>query len=147
MLCPLCKSENLKVLESRDTENGYSVRRRRECDDCKHRFTTFERIETTNFLVIKKDGSREPYARSKIEHGVHIACGKRQVTQEQIETLINTLEQKWISLGKEIESATLGYDVMEGLKSLDDIAYIRFASVYRNFKDIDTLKKELLEIL
>ena len=147
MICPRCRGQNVKVLESRDTEGGAVVRRRRECDDCKNRFTTFERMETSGFIVIKKDGTREPYNRSKIEGGIWVACGKRPVTQDQINRLLSDLEQKWAGEGKELASSVLGKDVMKRLKELDDIAYIRFASVYRDFKDVETFKEELVEFL
>jgi len=148
VICPKCKSSNIKVLESRDTEGGIVVRRRRECDDCKYRFTTFEKIEPVSFIVVKKNDMREPYDRKKLEKGVWVACGKRPVTGEQIDEMITLLEQKWVSEGKkEIESNKIGHDVIEKLKEIDEIAYIRFASVYRNFKDVETFQEELVEFL
>ncbi|HPO05744.1 MAG TPA: transcriptional regulator NrdR [Candidatus Gracilibacteria bacterium] len=147
MLCPQCKHDNIKVLESRDTDNGIAVRRRRECEKCGYRFTTFERIESGNFLVIKKDETREPYDREKLKRSIWISCGKRPVSQSLIDETINELEQKWQSEGKEIASAMIGNDVMDKLKNIDEIAYIRFASVYRNFKDLETFKNELISFL
>ena len=145
MICPRCKSQNIKVLESRDTDWGLSIRRRRECDACKNRFTTFEKIETSNFVVIKKDNTREPYDRSKLEKGVWISCWKRPVTEEVISNMINELERGWSNEGKEIKSSQLGKDIVEKLKNIDEIAYIRFASVYRNFKDVEDFKEELVD--
>lgn len=147
MKCPKCKHDDTKVVDSRETADGSEIRRRRECEKCNFRFTTFEQIETANFLVIKKDGSREPYNRKKIEGGVWKACEKRQVTEKQVHKLIDDLEAKWIGTGKEIPSRTIGEDVMDALKKLDEVAYIRFASVYRHFKDLESFKKELAKLL
>ena len=147
VICPQCKNTNIKVLESRDTEDGLVIRRRRECDSCKYRFTTFERIESMNFLVIKKNKTREPYNRNKLIQGIWIACSKRPVKQNQIDTLISQLEQKWMGMGQEIATSIIGQDVMKALKKLDEIAYIRFSSVYKNFKDIETFREELVEFL
>lgn len=143
MICPKCHNDSTRVLDSRETEGHKSVRRRRECEKCETRFTTFERIETTNFIVVKKDGTRENYDREKIERGIWKACEKRKVTEEQVTQLINSLEEKWAVMGKEISSKDIGESIMDGLKDLDDVAYIRFASVYRQFKDIESFKKEL----
>lgn len=147
MRCPKCKHEDTKVIDSRETTDGAQIRRRRACEKCEFRFTTFEQVETANFLVIKKDGSREPYSRNKVEKGIWKACEKRQVTQEQVSQLIDRLEEKWSAMGKEIPSQTLGEGVMEELKKLDEVAYIRFASVYRHFKDLESFKKELSKLL
>jgi len=121
--------------------------RRRECEKCGRRFTTFERSEMSNLMVKKKDGSFEPYTRAKLENGIWIACGKRPVTKIQIDNLITRLEEKWGANKKEIASQTIGNDIMTSLKELDDIAYIRFASVYRSFKDVDEFKEELGKLL
>ncbi|MEK7171276.1 MAG: transcriptional regulator NrdR [Patescibacteria group bacterium] len=147
MRCPKCKHEDTKVVDSRETADNSEIRRRRECEKCDFRFTTFEQIETANFLVIKKDGSREPYSREKVQHGIWKACEKRQVTQEQVIALIDKLEAKWIGMGKEIDSKQIGEDVMDTLKEVDEVAYIRFASVYRHFKDLESFKKELAKLL
>jgi len=147
MLCPKCKKEETRVVDSRDTNEGREIRRRRECEACKFRFTTFERIDTANFLVIKKDGSREPYQREKIKTGIWKSCEKRPVTEAQVEALLNRLEDEWSRLGKEVPSKKIGEGLMEALKSLDEVSYIRFASVYRQFKDIDSFKKELSKLL
>lgn len=147
MLCPKCKHDSSRVLESRDTEGGSAIRRRRECEKCGHRFTTFERLEITSFLVVKKDGTREPYSREKLEKGVWIACGKRPVTQEQIDEMITRLEGEWGANKKEISAERIGNDIMKELKKIDSIAYIRFASVYRNFRDVEELKNELSALI
>lgn len=146
MICPKCQHEDTRVLDSRETDGNKAVRRRRECEKCKHRFTTFERAETNKFLVVKKDGSRESYDREKVEKGIWKACEKRKVTEEQITKIINELEEKWSNMGKEVPSKVIGEGIMEALKGLDDVAYIRFASVYRQFKDVDSFKKELQKL-
>lgn len=143
MFCPKCKSEDTAVIDSRLSEEGRAVRRRRECPKCDYRFTTFERQEMTSLIVVKRDGTREPYARQKLERGIWIACAKRPVTQEQVDTLLTTLEEDWAAQGGEVKSAQIGDDVMRELKKLDQVAYIRFASVHREFKDVEEFKEEL----
>lgn len=147
MRCPKCKKSETRVVDSRDTNEGREIRRRRECEKCSFRFTTFERIDASNFIVIKRDGSRQAYDREKIRGGIWKACEKRPVTEAQVEELMNRLEDKWSALGKEIPSKRLGEDVMDALKKLDEVAYIRFASVYRQFKDVESFKKELTKLL
>lgn len=147
MQCPKCKKSSTRVIDSRDTNEGRQIRRRRECEQCRFRFTTFERIEATHFIVIKKDESREPYQREKIEAGIWKSCEKRPVTEAQVEDVMNGLENKWGAVGKEIPSKRIGRDVMHALKKLDEVAYIRFASVYRQFKDVESFKKELAKLL
>ena len=147
MNCPKCQNSDTRVLDSRETESHRAVRRRRICEKCKYRFTTFERIETGNFIVVKKDGTRENYDREKLVRGVWRACEKRKITQEQIADLLNKLEEKWANLGKEVDSKMIGEDLMEALKKLDEVAYIRFASVYRQFKDLESFNKELQKLL
>ena len=147
MICPKCKAPDTKVIDSRDSEQGKAIRRRRECEKCNWRFTTFERAEVGSLMVKKKDGTFEPYNRTKLEQGIWIACGKRPVTKTQIDEMISSLEEKWSTNKKMVSSQTLGNDVMEALKKLDHIAYIRFASVYRSFKDVDEFKKELNKLL
>ena len=119
------------------------MRRRRECPKCEHRFTTFERQELSSFIVVKRDGTREPYSRAKIERGIWLACSKRPVTQEHIDKLLGTLEEKWAGSSQEVTSSDIGNDVMRELKKIDQVAYIRFASVHREFKDVDEFKEEL----
>lgn len=147
MQCPKCKNLETRVVDSRISADKKSIRRRRECEDCRYRFTTFEHIETANFLVAKKDGSRESYSRDKVEKGIWKACEKRQVSKEKIDQIINQLEEEWTNLGKEISSQTIGEGIMKKLKQLDKVAYIRFASVYREFKDVESFKEELRELL
>src|SRR3990167_787903 len=143
MHCPRCKSPDTGVIDSRLTEEGRAVRRRRECTKCDHRFTTFERQELSNLIVVKRDGTREPYSRTKLERGIWIACTKRPVTQDQIDKLLTKLEEKWGANKQEVASGTIGMDVMKELKKIDEVAYIRFASVHREFKDVDEFKEEL----
>lgn len=147
MICPKCRYKDTSVLDSRETDGQKAVRRRRKCNKCKHRFTTFERIETTSFIVVKKDGVRESYDREKLLKGIWKACEKRKVTEDQITNMINRLEEKWGNMGKEVSSGIIGEDIMDALKKLDEVAYIRFASVYRQFKDLETFKKELQKLL
>lgn len=147
MQCPKCKNIETKVIDSRLTEQGKVIRRRRECEKCSRRFTTFERQELSTLMVTKKDGTFEPYNRTKLENGIWNACGKRPVTQTKIDNMINKLEEKWSANKKGISSKTIGNDVMDALKKIDHIAYIRFASVYRSFKDVDEFKEELSKLL
>lgn len=146
MICPACKSENIKVLESRDTDTSLAIRRRRECEDCSYRFTTFERIEMASFMVLKKNWKNEAYDRNKLEKWVLLACSKRPVTREKIDSFFMKLEQQWSGQGKEIDSRKIGNDVMESLKDLDEVAYIRFISVYKNLST-EEIKEELWKFL
>lgn len=146
MYCPHCKSQDTSVIDSRLAEDGRAVRRRRECPKCTHRFTTFERQELSSLIVIKRDGTREPYSRSKLERGIWIACTKRHITQEQIDSLLSKLEEKWGANKKEVASSTIGTDVMKALRKLDKVAYIRFASVHREFKDVEEFKEEMTKL-
>ena len=143
MHCPHCKSSDTSVIDSRTTEEGKTVRRRRECEKCKHRFTTFERQELSSLIVIKRDGTREPYSRSKLERGIWLACTKRPISKDQIDKLLTKLEEKWGANKREVLSSTVGTDVMKAMKKLDQVAYIRFASVHREFKDVEEFKEEL----
>ncbi len=143
MYCPRCKSVNTSVVDSRLAEDGRAVRRRRECDKCGHRMTTYERQEMSTLIVVKRDGTREPYSRQKLEHGIWVACTKRPVSQEKVDKMLTKLEEKWGSNKKEVASSTIGNDVMRELKRLDKVAYIRFASVHREFKDVDEFKEAM----
>jgi len=143
MHCPRCKSGDTAVIDSRLTEEGRAVRRRRECPGCNHRFTTFERQELSSLIVVKRDGTREPYSRTKLERGIWLSCTKRPITQDQISAMLSRLEEKWGANKKEVSSSTIGTDVMKELKKLDQVAYIRFASVHREFKDVEEFKEEL----
>jgi transcriptional repressor NrdR len=147
MICPKCKAKNTRVVDSREALEGRSIRRRRECESCLYRFTTFEQVENTNFVVVKRDGSREPYDREKIERGIWKACEKRPVTQELVNQMMQKLEEAWRGHGKEVASEIVGRDVMHALKMLDEVAYIRFASVYRQFKDVESFIQELKKLL
>lgn len=147
MICPKCKKDSTRVLDSRETEEHKAVRRRRECEHCKHRFTTFERVEMTTFIIVKKDGTRESYDRDKVEKGIWKSLEKRKVTKDQVTKIIDGLEENWGHLGGEVPSKMIGEGIMEALKGLDEVAYIRFASVYRQFKDLETFKKEVTKLL
>ena len=146
MKCPSCGYESTKVIDSRVSDGGASIRRRRECEQCEFRFTTFERLQTVNLMVEKKDGTTEAYDRAKLEKGILIACGKRPISIEQLREKLSVLEEKW-GKDKIVASSKLGSDVVEMLKEIDEIAYIRFASVYKQFKDVETFKRELAKIL
>jgi transcriptional repressor NrdR len=143
MRCPKCRSDDTAVIDSRMAEDGRAIRRRRECEKCEHRFTTFERQELASLIVIKRDSTREPYSRTKLERGIWLACTKRPITEEQIDRMLSDLEEKWGRNKKEVESATIGGDVMNALAKLDKVAYIRFASIHREFKDVEEFKQEL----
>ncbi|MCR5487449.1 MAG: transcriptional regulator NrdR [Lachnospiraceae bacterium] len=148
MRCPFCSHENTRVIDSRPAEENNSIRRRRVCDECGKRFTTYEKIETIPLIVIKKDKSREVYNREKIEKGVMIACRKRPVSAEQIEHLVNSIETEvYAKEDKEVPSSMIGELIMDKLKDVDPVAYVRFASVYREFKDINTFMDELRKVL
>lgn len=148
MKCPFCGHENTRVIDSRPAEENNSIRRRRVCDECNKRFTTYEKIETIPLIVIKKDNNREPYDRSKIEAGVFRACHKRPISVNQINQLIDEVETEIFNREeKEIPSQVIGELVMNKLKNLEEVAYIRFASVYREFKDINTFMDELKRVL
>ena len=147
MRCPFCLNLDSKVLDSRQTEEGASIRRRRECTVCQKRFTTYERLDEMPFLVIKKDGGREAFSRAKILNGVLRACEKRPISLESIEAMVDDIEREVRSgQDREIESAVIGELVMDKLRELDDVAYVRFASVYRQFKDIDRFIEELQQL-
>lgn len=148
MRCLFCGHMESKVIDSRSTEEGTTIRRRRECLECGKRFTTYEKIETIPMIVIKKDGLRETFDREKVLNGILRACEKRPVTLSDIEKLIDDIESKLYNmLEREVTSERIGEMVMERLKDLDDIAYVRFASVYRQFKDINSFMDELAKII
>lgn len=148
MKCPYCNHLDTRVIDSRPAEDGSSIRRRRSCDVCGKRFTTYEKVETIPLIIIKKDNNREQYNRKKIENGVLRACYKRPVSADAIQKTVDVIETKIFSLeAKEIPSSTIGEIVMEEMKSLDEVAYVRFASVYREFKDVNTFMDELKKIL
>ncbi len=148
MKCPYCGSDNTRVIDSRPADDNTAIRRRRLCDECGKRFTTFEKVDTIPLMIIKKDNNREPYDRSKIEAGVLRACHKRPVSADQIKHLVDDVETEIYSReDKEIPSSVVGELVMDKLKDLEAVAYVRFASVYREFKDVNTFVNELKKIL
>ncbi|HAS73061.1 MAG TPA: transcriptional regulator NrdR [Clostridiales bacterium UBA8960] len=148
MKCPYCSSFESKVVDSRPAEDGHVIRRRRECINCTQRFTTYEKIEEIPIIIVKKDGTRESYNRMKVLNGIIRACEKRPVSMEQMEALIDHIETRMhTSMEKEVQSELIGELVMSGLKDLDEVAYVRFASVYRQFKDINTFINELTKLL
>ena len=148
MKCPFCSHENTRVIDSRPADENNSIRRRRVCDECGKRFTTYEKVETIPLIVIKKDNNRETYDRSKIEAGVLRACHKRPISASQINQLIDSVETAVFNREeKEISRGVIGELVMNKLKDLDTVAYVRFASVYREFKDINTFMDELKKVM
>ena len=148
MRCPFCNQENTRVVDSRPVEENNSIRRRRLCDMCGKRFTTYEKVETIPLIVIKKDMGREQYKRSKVEDGVLRACYKRPISAEQVAEAVDAVDTRIFNEGeREIPSSRIGELVMEQLKALDGVAYVRFASVYREFKDVNTFMDELKKIL
>lgn len=148
MKCPFCNQDNTRVVDSRPADDNSSIRRRRMCDECKRRFTTYEKVETIPLVVIKKDNSREEYDRSKIEAGVLRACYKRPIPVQKIKELVDNVEIELFNREeREIESKVIGEIVMDKLKNLEAVAYVRFASVYREFKDVNTFMDELKKIL
>lgn len=144
MKCIYCGAEESKVVDSRNSDETNSIRRRRECLKCGRRFTTYETIETTPILVIKNDGSRQSFDPSKLKNGIIKACEKRPVSITQIDTIVSSVEKQIQNkLTQEVKSSQLGEMVMDALKNLDEVAYVRFASVYRQFKDLESFKKLL----
>ncbi|MFA5134332.1 MAG: transcriptional regulator NrdR [Patescibacteria group bacterium] len=147
MKCPACHHPDSKVTDSRLVNDGMAVRRRRECLECKFRFSTYEEVEILDLAVIKSDGRREPYAREKLENGLKKAFEKRPITKDGFKQLISTIERDiQLAAKEEIESSTLGEIVMKHLKRKDQVAYIRFASVYRSFEDVETFQEELMKL-
>ncbi|WP_204489427.1 transcriptional regulator NrdR [Caldicoprobacter guelmensis] len=148
MKCPFCYHMESKVVDSRPTDEGFTIRRRRECTNCGKRFTTYEKIEQMPVFVVKKDGRRESFDRDKIMKGLLKACEKRPVSLKDLEALVQDVEKQiFNSLEQEVTSQQIGQMVMERLKKLDEVAYVRFASVYRQFKDINTFMEELNKLL
>ena len=148
MRCPFCNQDNTRVVDSRPVEDSNAIRRRRMCDECGKRFTTYEKVETIPLIVIKKDQNREQYDRAKIEAGVLRACHKRPISAEKITYLIDSVETEIFNMEeREIPSTVIGEIVMDKLKDLEAVAYVRFASVYREFKDVNTFMDELKKIL
>ncbi len=149
MRCPHCGNFDDKVIESRTLANGEAIRRRRECNGCGYRFTSYERIEDKQFMVVKRDGRREPFDRNKIERGVQRALEKRPVSQMTIESIVNEIEDTAVIVGKanhEISAGEIGELVLEKIGAIDKVAYIRFASVYRHFEDLDEFVREIQKL-
>lgn len=148
MKCPFCGEDNTRVIDSRPADDNSSIRRRRQCDQCTKRFTTYEKVETIPLVVIKKDMNREPYDHSKIEAGVFRSCHKRPISVDHMNDLVDTIENTIFNMEeKEIPSYRIGEIVMDKLKEFDQVAYVRFASVYREFKDVNTFMDEIKKIL
>ena len=148
MKCPYCSNTDTRVIDSRPAEDGSSIRRRRCCDECGKRFTTYEKVETIPLIVIKKDNNREQYDRAKIESGILSACYKRPISAADIQNTVEKIENEiFAKEEKEISTSVIGEIVMENLKALDEVAYVRFASIYREFKDVNTFMSEIKKIL
>jgi transcriptional repressor NrdR len=148
MRCPFCQNSENKVIDSRESHEGAVIRRRRECLDCRRRFTTYERVEELSPLIVKKDGRREAFDRDKILVGLKKACEKRPVSMDELESTVTDIERKLQGMGeKEVASSFLGEEVMGRLQKLDEVAYVRFASVYRSFRDISEFMHELKELI
>jgi transcriptional repressor NrdR len=148
MKCPYCGFPDSKVVDSRPTEEGQAIRRRRECEKCARRFTTYEKIEEIPLIVVKRDGSRQAFDRMKVMNGVIKACEKRPVPMEEIEKIVSDVEKGLSNLMlKEMDSTIIGEYVMEHLRNLDDVAYVRFASVYRQFTDAESFRHEIEKLL
>ena len=148
MKCPFCGEDDTRVIDSRPADENMSIRRRRQCDKCQKRFTTYEKVEAIPLVVIKKDQTREPYDRTKIEKGVFRSCHKRPISVPQMNHLVDQVEAKvFTKEEREIPSSYIGELVMRYLEELDAVAYVRFASIYREFKDVDTFMEELKKIL
>ncbi len=148
MRCPFCQHADTDVLDTRKLNDGEMIRRRRKCRACGRRFTTYERVESVSLTVVKKDGEREPYDREKVTRGVRTACYRRPISAQQIEQLVNDVESAIMAIDdQEISSTAIGDEVMRRLRELDDVAYIRFASVYRSFADIGKLREAVDELL
>ena len=148
MKCPYCENEDSKVIDSRHTEDGRAIRRRRECEKCGRRFTTYEKIEEMILMVIKKDGSRQAFDRNKLLNGIIRACEKRPVSYAEMEKIVDDIERGLNNtMEKEVDSKLIGELVMEKLKDIDEVAYVRFASVYRQFTDVNTFVKEVESLL
>ena len=148
MRCPHCKNLESKVVDSRPTEDGKAIRRRRECADCEKRFTTYEKVEETPLLVIKKDGNRQAFDRDKVLSGIIKSCEKRPVPLKSMEEIVDSIEKEFKNcMETEVGSHIIGERVMEKLRKLDEIAYIRFASVYRQFTDVNSFIQELEKLL
>jgi transcriptional repressor NrdR len=146
MHCPFCRGPETRVIDSRDTESGQAIRRRRECTGCGQRFTTFERMEGVPLVVVKRDGRREPFDRAKVVSGIAKACKNRPVSDESMRAICDQIEEIARERGGEIASAELGDEVLTRLSALDEVAYVRFASVYQEFSDVDEFRRVISEL-
>ena len=147
MKCPFCRTDDTRVVDSRDINTGDAIRRRRECEACKQRFTTYERYETVTMMVVKKDGRREEFNPSKLRNSLRISLTKRPVSEDQLDELIAAIEAQAMALGqKEVASSKIGEITLTELRKVDEVAYIRFASVYREFRDVDEFADELKQL-
>ena len=148
MRCPFCENKDTKVIDSRHTEEGHAIRRRRECEKCGKRFTTYEKVEEMVMVVIKKDGSREAFDRNKVLNGIVKACEKRPVSMAEMERVVDEIERGLNNMmEKEVKSTFIGELIMDKLMELDEVAYVRFASVYRQFTDVNTFMKEIEKLV
>lgn len=148
MRCPYCENPDTKVIDSRPTEEGHAIRRRRGCESCGKRFTTYEKVEESIIMIIKKDGRREAFDRGKVMNGIVKACEKRPVSMAEIERIVDEIERGLNNMmGKEIDSTFIGELIMDQLKKVDEVAYVRFASVYRQFTDVNTFIKEIEKLI
>ncbi len=148
MKCPFCGADSSKVVDSRPTEDNFAIRRRRECGDCNKRFTTYEKVEEVPLVVVKKDGTREVFDRGKVIRGIIRACEKRPVKTEQMEKMVDAIEHELNnSMAREVPSNVIGEHIMRALKAVDEVAYVRFASVYRQFKDTQSFLEEISKIM
>ena len=148
MKCPYCSEDNTRVIDSRPVDENAAIRRRRQCDACGRRFTTYEKVEAIPIMVIKKDKTREPYDREKLMQGIVRSCNKRPVSMEAIENAVNQIDMEIYNKNtREIDSTVIGELVMDKINDLDEVAYVRFASVYREFKDVNTFMDELKKLL
>jgi transcriptional repressor NrdR len=148
MRCPFCGQDKDRVVDSRTSQDGKSIRRRRECEMCRKRFTTYEYVEDVSLTIIKNDGRREPFDRQKLQRGIELACKKRPISSEQITAMVDEIQEKLQNLSKqEITSQEVGEEVIRRLKDLDEVAYVRFASVYHKFKDVSAFMDELKGLL
>jgi transcriptional repressor NrdR len=144
MRCPYCRARDSRVIDSRELSGGDSIRRRRECVACHRRFTTYERVETVTLTVVKKDGRREPFSQDKLRQKIRVALTKRPISEDTLDSIVNRVESAVMQLGtKEVTSAEIGEAVLRELKATDEVAYIRFASVYREFADLEDLRREV----
>lgn len=146
MRCPYCRGDDTKVVDSRDAQEGQAIRRRRECNDCRQRFTTFERVEGVPLVILKRDGRREPFDRAKVISGIAKACKNRPITDEQMLAMCDEVEEHLREQGAEVASIDVGREVLARLREVDEVAFVRFASVYREFSDVTEFERVIKEL-